>query len=50
MVVWIEEQLSGACTMETAAFDEFMELFTDSNLTAGSDSDGKLGQTVAEEP
>jgi arsenite-transporting ATPase len=28
----IEEQLSGACTTEIAAFDEFTELLTDANL------------------
>jgi arsenite-transporting ATPase len=33
----IEEQLSGACTTEIAAFDEFTELLTDSALTAGYD-------------
>ena len=31
----IEEQLSGACTTEIAAFDEFTALLTDSALTAG---------------
>jgi arsenite-transporting ATPase len=30
----IEEQLSGACTTEIAAFDEFTELLTDPDLTA----------------
>ena len=30
----IEEQLSGACTTEIAAFDEFTELLTDAALTA----------------
>jgi arsenite-transporting ATPase len=30
----IEEQLSGACTTEIAAFDEFTALLTDSTLTA----------------
>ncbi|MDO9240635.1 MAG: arsenical pump-driving ATPase [Methylicorpusculum sp.] len=33
----IEEQLSGACTTEIAAFDEFTVLLTDSTLTAGYD-------------
>lgn len=33
----IEEQLSGACTTEIAAFDEFTILLTDSSLTAGYD-------------
>ena len=33
----IEEQLSGACTTEIAAFDEFTELLTDSTLTAAYD-------------
>ena len=33
----IEEQLSGACTTEIAAFDEFTALLTDSSLTAGYD-------------
>lgn len=33
----IEEQLSGACTTEIAAFDEFTALLIDSNLTAGYD-------------
>jgi len=33
----IEEQLSGACTTEIAAFDEFTALLTDSVLTAGYD-------------
>ena len=31
----IEEQLSGACTTEIAAFDEFTGLLTDGQLTAG---------------
>jgi arsenite-transporting ATPase len=31
----IEEQLSGACTTEIAAFDEFTALLVDSTLTAG---------------
>ncbi len=31
----IEEQLSGGCTTEIAAFDEFTSLLTDSDLTAG---------------
>ena len=33
----IEEQLSGACTTEIAAFDEFTSLLTDSVLTAAFD-------------
>ena len=33
----IEEQLSGACTTEIAAFDEFTSLLTDSALTAEFD-------------
>lgn len=33
----IEEQLSGACTTEIAAFDEFTALLTDSALEAGYD-------------
>ena len=33
----IEEQLSGACTTEIAAFDEFTALLTDSDLTADFD-------------
>ena len=33
----IEEQLSGACTTEIAAFDEFTGLLTDSALTQGFD-------------
>jgi arsenite/tail-anchored protein-transporting ATPase len=33
----IEEQLSGACTTEIAAFDEFTALLTDSTLTADYD-------------
>ncbi|MBZ5605725.1 MAG: arsenical pump-driving ATPase [Acidobacteriia bacterium] len=33
----IEEQLSGACTTEIAAFDEFTALLTDANLTAEFD-------------
>ena len=33
----LEEQLSGACTTEIAAFDEFTGLLTDSTLTAGFD-------------
>lgn len=33
----IEEQLSGACTTEIAAFDEFTALLTDSALTANFD-------------
>ena len=37
VVKGIEEQLSGACTTEIAAFDEFTALLTDSALTAGFD-------------
>ncbi len=37
VVKGIEEQLSGACTTEIAAFDEFTALLTDSTLTAGYD-------------
>nr|WP_262965241.1 arsenical pump-driving ATPase [Methylobacter psychrophilus] len=37
VVKGIEEQLSGACTTEIAAFDEFTSLLTDSALTAGYD-------------
>lgn len=33
----MEEQLSGACTTEIAAFDEFTALLVDSELTAGYD-------------
>jgi len=33
----IEESLSGACTTEIAAFDEFTSLLTDSNLTSDFD-------------
>jgi arsenite-transporting ATPase len=33
----IEEQLSGACTTEIAAFDEFTALLTDAGLIAGYD-------------
>ena len=33
----IEEQLSGACTTEIAAFDEFTELLTDAKLTRDYD-------------
>ncbi|MBL8239979.1 MAG: arsenical pump-driving ATPase [Bryobacterales bacterium] len=33
----IEEQLSGACTTEIAAFDEFTALLTDTALTTGYD-------------
>ena len=33
----IEEQLSGACTTEIAAFDEFTALLVESELTAGFD-------------
>lgn len=34
VVKGMEEQLSGACTTEIAAFDEFTELLVDSDLTA----------------
>ncbi|MBK8958931.1 MAG: arsenical pump-driving ATPase [Proteobacteria bacterium] len=37
VVSGIEEQLSGACTTEVAAFDEFTALLTDDTLTAGFD-------------
>ena len=37
VVKGIEEQLSGACTTEIAAFDEFTALLVDSALTAGYD-------------
>ncbi len=37
VVKGIEEQLSGACTTEIAAFDEFTALLLDSDLTAGFD-------------
>jgi len=37
VVKGIEEQLSGACTAEIAAFDEFTALLTDTALTAGYD-------------
>ncbi len=37
VVKGIEEQLSGACTTEIAAFDEFTALLTDSDLVAGYD-------------
>lgn len=37
VVSGIEEQLSGACTTEIAAFDEFTALLTDSTLTADYD-------------
>ncbi|MDD5274215.1 MAG: TRC40/GET3/ArsA family transport-energizing ATPase, partial [Methylovulum sp.] len=37
VVKGIEEQLSGACTTEIAAFDEFTALLTDSTLTASYD-------------
>jgi arsenite-transporting ATPase len=33
----MEEQLSGACTVEIAAFDEFTKLLGDANATAGFD-------------
>jgi arsenite-transporting ATPase len=37
VVKGMEEQLSGACTTEIAAFDEFTELLTDSEVAAGFD-------------
>jgi arsenite-transporting ATPase len=37
VVKGIEEQLSGACTTEIAAFDEFTALLTDTAITAGYD-------------
>ncbi|WP_167769393.1 arsenical pump-driving ATPase [Thioalkalivibrio halophilus] len=37
VVAGIEEQLSGACTTEIAAFDEFTELLTGSDLVKGFD-------------
>jgi len=37
VVKGIEEQLSGACTTEIAAFDEFTSLLTDGKLAAGFD-------------
>lgn len=37
VVKGIEEQLSGACTTEIAAFDEFTELLTDASLLADYD-------------
>lgn len=37
VVANIEEQLSGACTVEIAAFDEFTALLTDPDATAGYD-------------
>ena len=37
VVKGIEEQLSGACTTEIAAFDEFTALLTDESLIAGYD-------------
>jgi len=36
-VTSMEEQLSGACTMEIAAFDEFSKLLGDATFTAGFD-------------
>jgi arsenite/tail-anchored protein-transporting ATPase len=36
-VTSMEEQLSGACTVEIAAFDEFTKLLGDRNATAGFD-------------
>ena len=37
VVKGIEEQLSGACTTEIAAFDEFTALLTDTELTSSFD-------------
>jgi arsenite/tail-anchored protein-transporting ATPase len=37
VVKGIEEQLSGACTTEIAAFDEFTSLLTDTSLTSAYD-------------
>ncbi|MGA8171293.1 MAG: arsenical pump-driving ATPase [Methylocystis sp.] len=37
VVKGIEEQLSGACTTEIAAFDEFTALLTDTEITSGYD-------------
>jgi len=37
VVKGIEEQLSGACTTEIAAFDEFTSLLTDGSMTQGFD-------------
>jgi arsenite-transporting ATPase len=37
VVKGIEEQLSGACTTEIAAFDEFTALLTDGKITSGYD-------------
>ncbi|MGC1864048.1 MAG: arsenical pump-driving ATPase [Methylocystis sp.] len=37
VVKGIEEQLSGACTTEIAAFDEFTALLTDTAITSGYD-------------
>ncbi len=37
VVKGVEEQLSGGCTTEIAAFDEFTALLVDSGLTAGFD-------------
>jgi len=37
VVKGIEEQLSGACTTEIAAFDEFTALLTDTEITSGFD-------------
>jgi arsenite/tail-anchored protein-transporting ATPase len=36
-VARVEEQLSGACTVEIAAFDEFTALLTDTAAGAGFD-------------
>lgn len=37
VIASMEEQLSGACTMEIAAFDEFSKLLGDPTITAGYD-------------
>lgn len=37
VVAGVEEQLSGACTTEVAAFDEFTRLLTDPAITGGYD-------------
>jgi len=41
-VAAIEEQLSGACTLEVAAFDEFSRLVGDPDATAGFDHEACL--------
>ncbi|GAA3332611.1 hypothetical protein GCM10020331_093440 [Ectobacillus funiculus] len=37
VIATMEEQLSGACTVEIAAFDEFSTLLTNKELTAQFD-------------